>query len=549
MNVTHLRGRRATDRSNRVSMGDMFERIRWHDPDRVVMTFWEGAYESADLKELTAQLADDTANQYAQAILSTGIEPGSIVMLVCENSAEAILTKIGLAKAGVTVAPVNPNLGSDVIEELIKLCEPRGVVVDSENLEKIEPLLQRHGIPVLHQIAVGTTAPGHRSFAQFIAGHPSSEPDVEIHGDDIWQLLFTSGSTSTPKGVMVSHINTMFSALSFNGIGMNGVAYESDFCMISFLPIVYHVGDGVVYNAVLSGGRAVIGRRFNPQAVAQAIHRDAVTCLWAGAPQALDAICTEFEAHPELSPQSLRTIIFGWAPMSPELHARSKRVLGEQTKCIEIIGQTEVVCAHRFWIDKHQDLFDRTAPRENYVGQPHELLAAMIADKDGNPIPAGSDVVGEAAYRSPALMAGYYKKPKETAEALRNNWFFGGDAFKWGESGQRILADRFKDIVKTGGENVTSIRVEAAINLFPGVHKTAIVGLPHERWGEAVTAFVVAKPGFKLSEPELIAFAKNHLANFEIPKKVVVVDQLPETVGGKVQKHKLRAQYHDLYQG
>ena len=185
MNVFDLRGRRATDRSNRVSMGDMFERIRWHDPDRIVMTFWEGAYENAALRELTAALADDTANQYAHAIRAAGIEPGSIVMLVCENSAEAILAKIGLAKAGVTVAPVNPNLGSDVIEELIKLCEPRGIVLDSENLARIEPLLQPHGVPVLHQIAIGDTAPGHRTFAEFTAGQPVAEPDVEIHGDDI----------------------------------------------------------------------------------------------------------------------------------------------------------------------------------------------------------------------------------------------------------------------------------------------------------------------------------------------------------------------------
>lgn len=548
MNVFDLRGRRATDRSNRVSMGDIFERVRWHDPDRVVLKFWEGAVENPDYQQLTTQVADDTANQYANALKAEGIEPGSIVMLVCENSAEAILTKIGLAKAGVTVAPVNPNLGADVIRELIALCEPRGLVVDAEFLPRIEPLAQSFGMTVLHQIAVGGKQAGHRCFADFVQGHSVAEPEVAIHGDDIWQLLFTSGSTATPKGVMVSHTNTMFTALSFNGVGMNGIAYESDLCMASFLPVIYHVGDGIIYGTIMSGGHAVIGRRFNPLSVAQAIDAKSITCLWAGAPQAIDAVCAEFEKNPQLRADSLRTMMFGWAPMSPQLHARTKRVLGEQTRCIEIIGMTEVCCAHRFWIDKHQDLFNRTAPQENYVGQPHDLMPTMIADKDGKPIPRGSDAVGEAAYRSPALMAGYYKKPKETAEALKGQWFHGGDAFKWGESGQRILTDRFKDIVKTGGENVTSIRVEAAIGLHPGVLKTAIVGLPHERWGEAVTAFVVPKPGAQPTPEELLIFAKERLAPFEIPKKVLLMEQLPETVGGKVQKHKLRALYQNLYQ-
>lgn len=545
--VNTLRGRRNTDRWNRVSMGDLFERIKWGDPQRKVLRAWDGAYESPENAELTATRADELANRYANAIRSAGVREGRIVMMVCENSAEAILAKIGLAKAGVTIAPVNPNLSDEVLEQLIELCEPAAMVTDSDFAARVLRLAAKTQVPILHQIRIAAQDVQLRSFSEFIAEASDAEPDVEIHGDDIWELLFTSGSTSTPKGVMVSHTNTMFAALSFNGIGMIGIEYESDFVMCSFLPIIYHVGDGIIYNTIMSGGKAVIGRRMNPRLIAEAIAKENVTSLWGGAPQAIEAITAEFEKDQSLSSASLKTVIFGWAPMNPQLHAKAHRHLGEAVKFIEIIGQTEVVCAHRFWIEKHPELFQRTSPQENYVGQPHGLLAAKISGTDGAPIAMDDSSVGEAAYRSPALMAGYYKKAADTHEAFRGGWFHGGDAFKWGESGQRILADRFKDIVKTGGENVTCIRVEAILSAHPSVLKTAIVGLPHDRWGEAVTAFVVKKPGASVEDRELSDLAKQRLAPFEQPKQYVFLDALPETVGGKVQKHILRNNYTNLY--
>lgn len=545
--VTSLRNRVARDRWNRVSMGDLFERIAWHDPDKVVIEAWEDAYESAENAHMTAGRADRLANQYANGILSSGITPGRIVMMVCENSIEAVLVKIGLAKAGVTVAPVNPNLSADVIGELIELCEPAAIVMDSQFREKIQPLVNSYGLKVLHHINVGSAA-ATPSFTEFVETQSAQEPDVDIGGDDIWELLFTSGSTSAPKGVMVSHHNTMYVGLSFNGLAMNGVDYESELTMASFLPVIYHVGDGLIYNAILSGGKVVIGRKFNPRELAQAIHKHKVNCLWGGAPQAIEAVSNEFRKDPGLDPHSLKTIIFGWAPLNPRLYDQIKQVLGEQVKLIEIIGQTEVCCAHRFWLEKHIDLYRRTAPQENYVGEPHGLLAAMIANDKNQPIPIGDSTVGEAVYRSPSLMAGYYKKAEDTAKAFEGGWFHGGDAFRWGENKQRILADRFKDIIKTGGENVTCIRVEAILGLHPGVQRAVIVGLPHHRWGEAVTAFVIPRADAQLTEQELLQFVRDKLAPFEMPKKIVFAQSFPETVGGKVQKHVLRAQNSALYE-
>jgi acyl-CoA synthetase (AMP-forming)/AMP-acid ligase II len=174
-------------------------------------------------------------------------------------------------------------------------------------------------------------------------------------------------------------------------------------------------------------------------------------------------------------------------------------------------------------------------------------MAAAIVDSGDRPIPAGSNDVGEGAYRSPALTCGYYRNPEATREAMRGGWFHGGDAFQWGESNQRMLVDRFKDIVKSGGENVSSIRVESVLMQHPAVARAGVIGLSHPRWGEAVTAFVVLRDGAVATEDALVAFARSRLAGFEVPKKVVFVGSLPETVGGKLQKHVLRAEHRALY--
>lgn len=547
IDVERLRGRRNTERWNRTSVGDLFERITWGDPEREVLVAWEGAYESPENARLTASRADALANRYANAMRRAGVREGRIVMMLCDNSAEALLCKIGLAKAGITVAPVNPGLSPQVLQDLVGLCRPAAIVADSEFCGLARGLAEAAGIPLLHQILLGAPSCDAPGFAAFVEGAEEGEPRVEIHGDDIWQLLFTSGSTSTPKGVMQSHHNLFYTALSFVGCNVAGLAFERDCVSCSFLPLIYHVGDAFLYASILADGKFVIGRRVQPRQIAEAVAREKASLLWAGAPHAIETVTAEFEQDPALAGQSLRTVMFGWAPMHPALRERVRRRLGGQVRFVEIIGQTEVCCAHRFWLERHEGLYLRTAPKENYVGQPQALLAAKISDAEGGAVGAGEDRVGEALYRSPALMAGYYLKPEETAEAFRDGWFHGGDAFAWGEEGQRILADRLKDIVKSGGESVTSIRVEAVVTSHPAVLKTAVVGLPHARWGEAVTAFVILRPGAGVSEEELSRHVRPQLAAFERPKRFVVLEALPETIGGKVQKHILRRDHAGLY--
>ncbi|WP_214366437.1 AMP-binding protein [Pseudonocardia sp. H11422] len=545
--VTSLRGRRAVHRWERTSVGDVLERLTWSYPDHVAITGWIGAYGDERFHRVTYREADRAANQLAHALAARGLEPGARVLLFCENSVEAYLAKIGIAKAGMVAVPLNPNLAGDVVEHLIELTEPGFAIVDAELWPRAEQPFTRTGLDVGATITIGGgPVAGSPSFTDLLAGRPATEPDVEIHGDDIWQLLFTSGTTSMPKGVMISHASTHMAAMNFALSLTRGIPLECDLRLAVFLPIIYHIGDQIfTFSAFLSGGTLLIGRRPVPDQVAQAVAEEQVSALWAGSPQFVGALAAELEGRPELDASSLRVLVYGWGALAPALIGTLEKLCGRGLVTLGIFGQTEAIACHRFWPGRWPEAHRRTAPATNYVGVPSPLLASDVVDELGEPVRGEP---GEAVYRSPIMTAGYYKNEAATREAFRGGWFHSGDSASIDDDGLRIMVDRYKDIVKTGGENVSSMRVEAVLHAHPDVLRAAVVGLPHERWGEAVTAVVVPRPGTTPAERDVIDFCRERLGGFETPKRVVFTDALPETVGGKVEKYKLRRQHAGLYQ-
>ena len=545
LDVTSLRGRRATGRAQRTSMGDLFERRTWADPDAIALIGVDGAYEQPEHASLSYGQADALANRFAHALHAAGLEDGDIGVLVCGNSVEAMVAKMGMAKAGVVAAPLNPALAPDVVTEVVTRIGAKAAVVDAEYAERVEPVLEAAGVRVLAVIAVGgVTDLGEAvpTFADFVAGHPVTEPDVEVHGDDIWQLLFTSGTSAAPKAAMQSHHNTYYCALAWSSTHTLGLDHERDAVLCSFLPVVFHVADAMVYSAWLLGGTVVLGRRLDAGGVARAVSDHGVTHLWAGMPQSVDAFARALAADPRADAANLATVTYGWAPLPEATYDALQEAAGHPVRVESIIGMTEVVVAHRFWLDEHEELYRATTPRDNYVGLPHPLLAARIVDPEtGATLPPTPGGLGEAVYRSPGLIAGYYLDEDASTEAFAGGWFHSGDQFGYGEGRQRLMVDRLKDVIKTGGESVSSIRVEAVLHKHPAVERAAVVGVPDARWGEVVTAAVVPAAGQEVDEAELIAFAKQHLAGFEAPKRVVVVDSLPTSVGGKLRKHEVRA--------
>ncbi len=550
IDVSSLYDRRADSRWDRVCVGDVLERVTWSRPDRVAIAAWPGACGEPAFARLTYGQANEVVNRFANGLLARGLRRGDRVLLVCENSVEAYLAKLGCAKAGLVAVPVNPQLAEDVLAHVVGLAQPRLLVVDAELWPRVATVATAAGLRPDVTIPIGGgVIPGGVSFGEFTGGQPTAEPDVTVHGDDIWELLFTSGTTAMPKGVMLSHTYAHMGAYAFALSLTRGLRVESDLVLCSFLPVIYHVADQALsLPAFLSGGTFVIGRKPVPQEMARAVSAHRVTALWGGSPQLVKAFAAALAAGPELDASCLSVLVYGWGAVEPGVLAALRERCGEQFLLVGIFGQTEAISCHRFWPDVWEDKYQATAPQVNYVGIPNPLLAATVMDTGGNHLLDQPGVPGEAVYRSPAVAAGYYRDEAATRAAFRDGWFHSGDSCTVDEDGLRIMVDRYKDIIKSGGENVSSLRVEAVLHQHPAVAKAAVIGLAHDRWGEAVTAVVVPEPGTGVSADELIAFCRDRLAGFESPKAIVFADALPETVGGKVLKYKLRQQLASHYQ-
>jgi acyl-CoA synthetase (AMP-forming)/AMP-acid ligase II len=552
MDVTSLHGRRAVARWERTSVGDLFERVTWSYPDKEAIVAWDGAFVDPALRRVTYREADALANRVANALLARGLRRGDRVAMFCDNSVEAYLFKFGVAKAGLTVVPINPMLAPDVIAYLLGRAEPAFAIVDAVLWPKATEGFALAGLvpDVTIELGGGPVASS-IGFGAFVEGAATTEPDVEIHGDDVWEIIFTSGTTAMPKGAMVSHNYSYLAGYSFALTLTRGLKIECDLRLCAFLPLIFHIADQIFsFPAFLSGGTLIMGRGPDPVQIATAITKERATALWAGSPAMLTDLVGALDEQPlTYDVRSLTTAIYGWTAAPPGLIAALKRHCGDDFLACEILGQTEAISCHRFWPDKWRETFLRTAPEHNYVGVPNPMVAADVVDEDGNSLRDRPGVPGEVVYRSPVVTAGYYKDEEATREAFRGGWFHSGDVCEYDADGLRIMVDRSKDIVKSGGENVSSLRVEAVLRQHPEVSVAAVVGLPHDHWGEAVTAFVIPAEGTLPDTDALMKFCRERLAGFESPKGVVIVDELPTTVGGKVLKYKLRAAHAALYEG
>jgi acyl-CoA synthetase (AMP-forming)/AMP-acid ligase II len=553
IDVTSLTHRRPTNRWDRTSVGDFWERITWSYPDKEAIVGRPGAFAYPENERLTYRRADELANRVANAMLAQpGVERGDRVLFFCDNSTEAYAVKIAVAKAGLVSVPINPMLAPDVIADLIGRTEPKLSFVDDVLWVKCEGAFAEHGltptvtIPIAGEVVAGSVA-----FADFVEGASTEEPDVEIHGDDIWEIIFTSGTTAMPKGAMVSHNYSYLSAYSFALSLTRGLRFECDLKMVTFLPLIFHIADQIFsFPAFLCGGTLVFGRSYDPQGIAQAISDEDITMWWGGSPAMLEEVTERFEASEgELDASSVTAIVFGWTAIDPKLVERIRKLTTPEVCILEILGQTEAISCFRFWPDKWADTFAANAPAINYVGVPNPLLASKLVDEEGNSLEGTTGVPGEAVYRSPVVTAGYYQDEKATEEAFRGGWFHSGDVCEYDAEGLRIMVDRSKDMIKSGGENVSTLRVETILRGHPEILKAAVVGLPHERWDEAVTAIIVPADGASPDPDEVKAFCRERLAGYESPKAVIVTDSLPETVGGKVLKYKLRVAHAGFYDG
>ena len=541
IDVENFRNRRNDARWNRVSVGDVIERMTWNEPGKVAFIATPEATVDPAYARVTYSEANDVINRVANALLALNLPRASRIAMLCDNSNEAWLAKVGVAKAGLVAAPINVMMASDVIAEALQRVGAQHAIVDQALWEPLEGTLALANIRPI--VSIGGPPQGRiPNFEEFMSEHGSDEPDVEIHGDDIWQVLFTSGTTAKPKAVMISHTSTYMAAYSKALTMTRGLSHESEIRLGVFTPMVFHIGDQLcVFGPLVCGGTVIIGRKPQGPEMARAITDEKVTCLFGGSPQFVESLITEVQSKPEeYDLSSVGVMWFGWAPLAPASLAAFQELCGPQLKVYEMIAQTEAIAGHRFFIDRHLDMYLREAPAINHVGKPSPIMGATVMDETGQDLRDKPGVAGEAVYRTPAMFSGYYRDLEATQEAVRGDWFHSGDSFVYGQDQIRLMVDRYKDIVKSGGENVSSIRVESVLQQHPTVIRAAVIGLPDDRWGEMVTACILKAPNTQFEEKALIGFARERLAGFETPKRIVVMDEFPTTVGGKVLKYKLR---------
>ena len=541
IDVENFRNRRNNARWNRVSVGDVIERMTWNEPGKVAFVATPEATVDPAYARVTYSEANDVINRVANALLALNLPRASRIAMLCDNSNEAWLAKVGVAKAGLVAAPINVMMASDVIAEALQRVGAQHAIVDQALWEPLEGTLAPANIRPI--VSLGGPPQGRiPNFEEFMSEHGADEPDVEIHGDDIWQVLFTSGTTAKPKAVMISHTSTYMAAYSKALTMTRGLSHESEIRLGVFTPMVFHIGDQLcVFGPLVCGGTVIIGRKPQGPEMARAITDEKVTCLFGGSPQFVESLITEVQSKPEeYDLSSLGVMWFGWAPLAPASLAAFQELCGPQLKVYEMIAQTEAIAGHRFFIDRHLDMYLREAPAINHVGKPSPIMGATVMDETGQDLRDKPGVAGEAVYRTPAMFSGYYRDLEATQEAVRGDWFHSGDSFVYGQDQIRLMVDRYKDIVKSGGENVSSIRVESVLQQHPTVIRAAVIGLPDDRWGEMVTACILKAPNTQFEEKALIGFARERLAGFETPKRIVVMDEFPTTVGGKVLKYKLR---------
>lgn len=552
LDVNKLYNRRNDSRFNRMAVGDMTERLRLSRPDQPALIAWTGAYAYEENQVLTYQTLDSRANQFAHALLKRGLKRGDRVAFLMENSSEAFIAKLGVAKAGLVSVPINTMLAPDVVKYIIDLTKPAFIVSDDCYLSSLEGLLKENDglvdlvLPIDPPEAAGRDGLQAQDFRSFYCNESSDAPEVTIHADDIWEILFTSGTTSKPKGAMISHVYTYLAGYDYGMHFSRVIDFPSQFKLLSFLPTVYHVADQTLPAACfLHGGSLMLGRRQNIKEMAEAISSLRPTALWGGSAIAVEELVDEYVTQAEKYDfSSLTSILYGYAVLDPFYHKKLKEICSDRLQIWNSFAQTEVIAGYRFYHDEYPDTYLQEAPLTNNVGHADAILASKIVDAQGETI--HSDEVGEVVYRSPLSFSGYYKNQEATNQALVDGWFHSADGLYRKDNGLSVMVGRFKDIIKTAGENVSASRVEAVLNGHPSIKQAAVIGLSDPRWGEAVTAVVELREGESLTAEEVKKYARQHLAGFETPKAVYFEERLPESISNKIQKNKLIEKYENI---
>ncbi|SDB97340.1 fatty-acyl-CoA synthase [Melghirimyces thermohalophilus] len=493
-------------------------------------------------KRFTYREFGERVNRLSNALSALGIGKGDHVAVILPNIHEMLECFYGIPQLGAVIVPLNYRLQSEEFDYILNHSDSRVLIVDTEYLPAVEPILDR--VPKLeHLILVGegTTRVSHARYESLLQQVETTEPPVvDIDENDMLSLNYTSGTTSRPKGVMLTHRNNYINAANF----LYHLRVQHDDVYLHTLPMFHANGWGGVWSLTAVGGTHVCLRKVDPEVIFQIFEEEKVSLL-CGAPKVVSMLVQAAEGK-NLSPVQRRMGTAGSPPPAAVIQ-QAQQILNLEMH--HVYGLTEVspFILYCEWPRKMERL---SAEEQATVKarQGVELLfngetTVMRQDNSGQEVEWNGQEIGEIVARGNVVMKGYYKQPEETAQAIRDGWFHTGDLAVIHPDGYVEILDRLKDIIISGGENISSTEVEGALYKHPAVLDVAVIGVPDETWGEVPKALVIPKPNIPVSEAELITFCRNRLAHYKAPKSVEFVDHLPRTATGKLQKFRLRERY------
>ncbi len=476
----------------------------------------------------------ERCDRWSAALAALGTGKGDRVATIAPNSHAQLEAFYAVPQLGAVLVPINYRLTPGDFAYILNHCGATVVCADGDYLDAVDSI--RDQLPqVRHFVAFGgAPRDGWLDYAALIAGASPEFERADIDERDLLTINYTSGTTARPKGVMITHRNAALNTIGTLLHLPMGVGER----YLWTLPMFHANGWTYTWTVTAAACTHVCLRKVEPAAIFRLIRDERVGWLCA-APTVLIGLANA--PDPGEVPAGVHVVTAGAPPAAATIERLEGKFGWDVT---QVYGLTETapfitVCAP---LPEHADLVpaDRAVIK---ALQGVELITSgelRVADIDGGEVPADGQTVGEIVVRGNVVMAGYYHDPEATERAMGDGWFHTGDAAVVHPDGYVEIRDRLKDVIISGGENISSVEVEGELLRHPAIAEVAIVGLPHEKWGEAPHAFVVLAAGAAATEADIIAFARDRLAHFKVPRGVTFVAELPKTATGKIQKYVLR---------
>ena len=475
---------------------------------------------------------DEMSNRAAQALLAQGLRPGDRVAVLSKNNDDFFALWLGAVKARVTLAPVNFRLAPPEIAFIVKDAGAKLLVCGAEFAGVVDMILADcPDVKGLVQFEEGH--PRWPSFRRWIDAHADDDPNLAARPDDDVIQLYTSGTTGLPKGVQLTQANYL--ALFQLALQAGWARYDAGKTNLVCMPLFHVAGVNTGLLALLQGVRIVVMKEIDPGLMLRLFEEEQIAYAFL-APTIINMLLhTPGVETTDFS--KLERVFYGASPIAEDPLKKARAVF--DADFTKLYGLTETIGAATYLPpEDHAEHRDKLRS----CGLPWPGFDIRVVTPEGKVGEPGE--VGEVQIRGPGLMKGYWARKDATAEAIdAEGWFKSGDAGYFDEEGYLYIHDRVKDMIVTGGENVYPAEVENALFGAPGVADAAVIGVPDDKWGEAVKAIVVLKPGAQADPEAIIAHCRSRIAGYKVPKSVDFTDALPRNPSGKVLRRELRKPY------